>query len=99
MAEETHTETRGAKQAWLNALLAAGDDPTRQPLIESPISVDISACGTGAKEFQEAICGGAKLLRAKVMDIRAVALPKDDQRRVEYLQRQSRLIRNNSPTT
>ena len=43
MAEELHTEIKRAKQAWLNALQAVGDDPTRQPHCESPISVDINA--------------------------------------------------------
>ena len=31
MAEELHTETRRAKQAWLNALQAVGGDLTKQP--------------------------------------------------------------------
>ena len=47
MAEELHTETRSAKQAWLNTLQAAGDDMTKKPHSESPISVDINAFGVG----------------------------------------------------
>ena len=52
MAEEPHAETRRAKQAWLNALQAVGNDPTKQPQSESPISVDISAFGVGVKKLQ-----------------------------------------------
>ena len=87
MAEELHTEIGRAKQAWLNALQAVGGDPTRQPHSESRISVDISSFGAGVNKIQEAICDGAKILRAKVMDMRAEALPKDDQRRVVYISR------------
>ena len=47
MAEELHTEIRRAKQAWLNALQAVGDNPTKQPHSELPISVDINAFGVG----------------------------------------------------
>ena len=47
----------------------------------------MNAFGVGVKNLQKAICDGVKLLRAKVMDMRAVALPKDDQRRVAYLSR------------
>ena len=50
MAEELHTEIKRAKQAWLNALQAVGNDPTKQPQSESPISVDISAFGVGVKK-------------------------------------------------
>ena len=46
------------------------------PTGESPISVDINAFGVGDKKLQKAICDGVKLLRAKVMDMRAVALPR-----------------------
>ena len=87
MAEELHTEIKRAKQAWLNALQAVGDDPTRQPHSESPISVGISAFGVGDMKLQMAICERVKLLRAKVMDMRDVSLPKDDQRHVAYLSR------------
>ena len=87
MAEELPTETRRAKQPWLNALQAVGSDPTKQPRSESPISVDINAFSVGVKKLQKATCDGVKLLWAKVMDMRAVALPKDDQRRVAYLPR------------
>jgi len=83
MAEDT--KIRRAKQAWLNALQAVGDDPTKQPHSESPISVDINAFGVGVKKRQKATCDESKLLRAKVMDMHAVALPKDGQRRVAYL--------------
>ena len=87
MAEEPHTKFRCAKQAWVNALQAIGDDQTKQHHSESPISVDINAFGVGIKKLQKTIWDGVKLLRAKVMDMRAVALPKDDQRRVAYLSR------------
>ena len=52
MAEELHTEIRRAKQAWLDALQAVGDDPTKQPHSESPISFDISAFGAGVKNYR-----------------------------------------------
>ena len=55
MAEELHTEIRRAKQALLNALQAVGDDPTKQPHNDSPISVDINAIGIGVKKLQKAI--------------------------------------------
>ena len=84
MAEELHTEIRRAKQAWPDALQAVGDDPAKQPHSDSPISVDISAFGVGVKKLQEATCDGVVLLRAKMMDMRDVALPKYDQRRVTY---------------
>ena len=47
MAEELNTDIRYAKQAWFNALQAVGNDPTKQPHSESPISVDINAFGVG----------------------------------------------------
>ena len=52
MAEELDTEIRRAKQAWLDALQAVGDDPTKQPHSESPISFDISAFGAGVKNYR-----------------------------------------------
>ena len=51
MAEELHTEIIRAKQAWLDALQAIGDDTTKQPHSESPISVDINAFGVGVKKL------------------------------------------------
>ena len=47
----------------------------------------MNAFGVGVKNLQKAICDGVKLLRAKVMDMRDVSLPKDDQRHVAYLSR------------
>jgi len=76
-----------------HALQAVGDDPNRQPHSESPISVDISAFGVGFKKPQRAICDRVKLLRAKMMDMRAIALPKDDQRRVAHLSRRKDVLR------
>ena len=92
MSEELHTEIRRAKQAWLNALHTVGDDPTKQPHSESPISVDISAFGIGIMKLQKAICDRAQLIWAKAMGIRSVALPKDDQRRVAYLSRRKNVF-------
>ena len=66
---------------------AVGDDPTKQPHSESPISIDINALGVDVKKLQKAICDGVKLLRSKVMGMHAVVLPKDDQRNVAYLSR------------
>ena len=73
--------TGRGKLAWLNALVLSGDVPARQPHSESLVSIDIRAFGVGVKKPQWAISDGVKLLRAKVMDMRAVALPEDDQRR------------------
>ena len=87
------TQIRRARRAWLNAQQAVGDDPTKQPHRESPISVDINAFSVGVKKLQTATCDGVKLLWAKVMDMRAVALPKDDQRRVTYLSRRKDIFR------
>ena len=50
MAREV--EVRLARHAWLSALQVFGDDPAKQPRSESPISVDISAFGVGAKKPQ-----------------------------------------------
>ena len=71
-------------QLRINALQAVDDEPAKQPQSGSPISVDISAFGIGVKKPQKATCDGAKFLRAKVTDMRSVALLKDGQRRVGY---------------
>ena len=84
MAEELHAEIRRAKQAWHKALQAVGDDPTKQSHSESLISVDVSVFGVGVKKLPKPICDGVKLLRANLMNMRAVALSKDDQCRVTY---------------
>ena len=89
MATELHSEIARAKLAWMDALQALGEDPSRKPHCESPISVDHVAFGLGVKKLQKAICDEVKILRAKVMDMRAVALPKDDQRRIAYLSRRN----------
>ena len=82
MAGGLRAEIGRAKQVWLGALQAAGDDPSKQPQRDSPIPAEINVFGVGAKELQEAICDGAMLLRARVMYMHAVAFPKDGQRRV-----------------
>ena len=66
MAVGLHSEIARAKQAWMDALQAPGENPSRKPHYESPISVDHVAFGVGAKKPQKAICDVAKLLRAKV---------------------------------
>jgi len=68
-----------------------------RPQSESPISVDINALGVGVKKHQTAICDGVELLRAKVMDMRAVAFPNDDQRRVAYLSRRKDVFARQLP--
>jgi len=74
-------ETRRAKKAWLNALKAVGGGLTK----EAATSANTSALGVGVKKPLKAIiCDGVKLFRAGAMGMRAVALPRDDQRRVAY---------------
>ena len=52
MAEELRTEIGRAKKAWPKALRAAGDDPTKQPHSETPVSVDASAFGVGVNKLR-----------------------------------------------